>query len=1184
MHSFEKTPIPEQLLRILEKSSTPLSGRELGVRLRIRGIKISEYEITKLLRELQRNGQAAYHRGRWVSQKDSITSQHQNSAITVCSDIHYPPLSPELLHILGWEKQAPGALPGEGEPHPPQETPTLECSFEKPMASISRWDNFRKFLGYYRHCIVNEEGAEASTFHNEYLKKFLFLRGIGSWYPKPKLTWRATVLLGPHMAEFLRNLDGHSEGYALVLGYPLQGIYLEKEGQPDVGIVSPIFFYYVRHRISAGALIVECENPQPDINLKWLEHAFGRNPQRQRSFLSACGFLNRWQPNDEIPTLEKGERSPGLDNLAATISSYMPERVVEPLRLESVPDTPLSDKFPTGIYNRAVLMLARRTKYTKTLLKELQAIEKTPDDELDKTALRYIFIRDDAADKSMEEELLHEGLVVDTAPLNPDQRRAVAALLKRNISVITGPPGTGKSQVVSAAMGNARLMGQSVLFASRNHKAIDAVFNRFTDVKQRPLMVRTNSKDDPNLNYTFRTAIRELLALPHDPIANQRLVRIKEEIHSLLENRGSIARYARSVAEVATLLGEKEEQLAYLAKTIPDTTKAFIDENPKAFPVGTVKRLIKVIHGVNLGEKKPKFVYKILGTFKAFNTLFWYLIAKGKLRRIPGYPPLPILGTPSTLRNLIRSLQIIEKSLEFAELRLSCLPLESRAKEMPRLEELSDTISQLSSRIAKLAIQAISYDLDSRCGLPPDANREELDALQAAMHSVQTGLETGVVKKETLRLLKSRASLVLDHFPCWAVTNLSVGSRIPFVPGLFDLAIVDEASQSDIPSAIPILFRARRIGVVGDPFQLTHCSKLSITKDTMLRRKAGLSRIEDVRFAYTESSLYNLISRINGVESVFLSETYRSVSDIANYSNQTFYSGRLRVATNQKHLLVPRGMKPGIHWTDVKGGIQSGGGSGCYCPEEVEKVVALVKTILLDSGFQGTLGIVTPFRQQANRLQDAIFQGDIDYQLLERAGVHVDTAHGFQGDERDVIILSLCAGPEMPIGSRSFLRETGNLFNVAASRARAVLHIVGNRDWAQTCGIKHIQNLAAPPKLLRPEPKPSPWYPHESPWEKILFDALTKEGLEPKPQFPVLNRRLDLALIGKTDKTLKIDIEVDGDCHRNPDGSRKIDDIWRDMQLQAMGWKVMRFWVYQLREDLDGCVKEIMEAYGDNER
>ncbi len=1130
MYAFDEISISEKLLNILKRSSIPLSSRELSIRLRMRGIKISEYETSKQLRELFRKGQVIYKRGRW------LCHQHEEEV--------------------------------------------------RPITDPSgRWDNFRKLLIYYRQCIINEEGAEASAFHNEYLKKFLFLRCIGPWYPKPGQSWRMTILLGPSMADFLKNLDGHSEDYTLVLGYPLQGIYIKKEGQPDVGIVSPIFFYYVRHHISAGTLVVECEDPRPDINLKWLEHTFVRNPQRQRSFLSACGFLNPWQTNDEIPTMEKGEHIPGLDNLTAAIISYMPERVIEPLRLESVSDKQLSDRFQTGIYNRVVLMLARRTKYTKTLLKELEAIEKTPDEELDKTALRYIFARNnEACTPAKDDEILHEGLVVDTAPLNPDQRRAVAALLKCNISVITGPPGTGKSQVVSVAMGNARLMGQTVLFASRNHKAIDAVFNRFTDAKQRPLMVRTNSKDDPNLNYTFRTAIRELLALPYDPVANQRLFRIKEEINSLLEKRGNAARDAKSITEIATLLGEKEEQLAYLAKAIPEATKIFIDEDPKAFPLGTIKKLIKIIHDVRLAEPRPKLTYKILGMLKALYILPWYFMVKRKLCRIPGYPFLPSIGTPSGFKKLIPFIQLMEKSLEFAEIRLGCLSLESRAKEMPKLEELTDTINQLSSRIAKLATQAISLDLDSRCGLPPGSNREELDGLQAAMHSMQTGLETGVIKKEALRLLKNRAPLILDHFPCWAVTNLSVGSRIPFVPGLFDLAIVDEASQSDIPSAIPILFRARRLGVVGDPFQLTHCSKLSIAKDTMLRRKAGISKIEDVRFAYTESSLYNLVSRINAVEAVFLSETYRSVSDIVNYSNQTFYSGRLRVATDQKQLLIPRGLKPGIHWTDVKGVIQSGGGSGCYCPEEVEKVVALVKFILLDSGFQGTLGIVTPFRQQANRLQDAIFKGDIDYQLLKQAEVHVDTAHGFQGDERDVIILSLCAGPEMPIGSRSFIRETGNLFNVAVSRARAVLHIVGNRDWARACGIKHIQNLAAPPRILRPSPKPSLWYPHESPWEKILFDALTKEGLKPKPQFPVLNRRLDIALIGRTDKSLKIDIEVDGDCHRNPDGSRKIDDIWRDMQLQAMGWKVMRFWVYQLREDLNGCVKEIMEVYSDNAR
>ena len=111
-----------------------------------------------------------------------------------------------------------------------------------------------------------------------------------------------------------------------------------------------------------------------------------------------------------------------------------------------------------------------------------------------------------------------------------------------------------------------------------------------------------------------------------------------------------------------------------------------------------------------------------------------------------------------------------------------------------------------------------------------------------------------------------------------------------------------------------------------------------------------------------------------------------------------------------------------------------------------------------------------------------------------------------------------------------------------------------------------------------------PWHPHESPWEEKLYKSLVDAGLKPRPQFPVSSRRLDLALVQEGIKPLKIDIEVDGDCHRNSDGTRKIDDLWRDLQLQGLGWKVMRFWTYQLREDMVGCVDKIRQEWSGHER
>jgi very-short-patch-repair endonuclease/RecA/RadA recombinase len=987
------------------------------------------------------------------------------------------------------------------------------------------------------------------------------------------------------LSPLLNALPSSAADQALVIGYPVQAYYRKKEDEPDVTIIRPVFFFAVEHAVSRDGLLVSCEDPRPEVNLGWLDYTFSRKPDRQRSFLSACGFINRWRPNDEAPGLERGELAPSLDNLVSALTAFMPERVQQPLELNNVPDHPLREPFETGIYNRAVLMLAKRTKYNATLLKELAVIEKAPDEVLDSTALRYVFTRSVDEAPAEAEELLHESVVADTTLLNAEQRRATASLLTKNVTVVTGPPGTGKSQIVSSAVANARLRGQTVLFASRNHKAIDAVIGRLSDTEGRSLIVRTNSKDDPNLNFTFAHAIRNMLAEQRDLVASERLKRAKEELDSLLEERGIQASYIRRITEVGTALGEREERMSYLARELPEVMIIFLDAQPRRFPVKAVCKLARIVRTFRLQTSDRSFSARVFDLTRSFLVLPWFRVARRKLHRVPGFPQLPTLPAPKTLKALLSELPTFERAMAYARLRSECLSYEARISELPSVEETTKAVVELSGRIEEVASRATSLDLDSRCGLPAGADREELSGLRAALNAMRTGLEEGFIRAETVRVLAERTPHILQIFPCWAVTNLSAGSRIPLVAGMFDLCIVDEASQSDIPSAIPILYRARRAGVVGDPFQLTHTSKLSTARDTMLRRQVGLKRVEDVRFAYTESSLYDLFASTRGVEPVFLSETYRSAADIADYSNTAFYNGRLRVATDHSRLVSPRGASLGIHWTQVIGEVQSGGGSGCYCREEVNEVVRIVRTMLLDNNFRGTLGVVTPFRHQANRLRDALFESEMTlYEALIRAQAHVDTAHGFQGDERDVIVFSLCAGPGMPGGSLSFLRESGNLFNVAVSRARAVLHVVGNQDWARRCGIRHIEQLASLHARKSVPQAHGPWHPHESPWEEKLYKTLVEAGLEPRPQFPVSGRRLDLALVRQGAKPLKIDIEVDGDCHRNPDGTRKIDDLWRDIQLQGLGWKVMRFWTYQLREDMAGCVDKIRKEWRRHER
>lgn len=436
------------------------------------------------------------------------------------------------------------------------------------------------------------------------------------------------------------------------------------------------------------------------------------------------------------------------------------------------------------------------------------------------------------------------------------------------------------------------------------------------------------------------------------------------------------------------------------------------------------------------------------------------------------------------------------------------------------------------------------------------------------------------VRTMLVQELPKSLTTVFHCFPCWAVTSLSVKRFLPLLPGLFDLALIDEASQSSIPSAIPVLFRARRAGIIGDPSQLRFVSRMTADREALLRRELGLSSLADLRFTFAENSIYDLASGSPSATPFLLDCTFRNTGAIAEYSNQLFYGGRLQVGTDGTKLRTP-GITPGsILWQNVRGMLCRGEGQRSFwCPEEVQKVVEIVKKLLLSDHYNGTIGIVTPFREQARRIEDKLQISGIPQDLQRNACLLSDTAHGFQGGECDVIIFSLCSGNGLTDGALKFLRENPNLFNVSVSRARAILYVVGDREWTADCGIPHIALLADTEKLHpRPQRKPV-WYPYESPYEKLLAKALERIGLHPLPQVPVGYRRLDLALRDESHPECRLDIEVDGENHRDAWGRRKSDDVWRTLELNAAGWKVIRFWTFEIRDNLRGCTGRIQREW-----
>lgn len=99
-------------------------------------------------------------------------------------------------------------------------------------------------------------------------------------------------------------------------------------------------------------------------------------------------------------------------------------------------------------------------------------------------------------------------------------------------------------------------------------------------------------------------------------------------------------------------------------------------------------------------------------------------------------------------------------------------------------------------------------------------------------------------------------------------------------------------------------------------------------------------------------------------------------------------------------------------------------------------------------------------------------------------------------------------------------------------------------------------------------------------WEPAFAKCLWNKGLKIVQQYPADRYLLDIALVSEAG--LKLDVEVDGrSTHCTKKGQRRCEDIVRDAALRAQGWKVLRFWVDELRVDMDGCALKVQQAWND---
>ncbi len=1030
-----------------------------------------------------------------------------------------------------------------------------------PLSEIGR------LCKYYLECIGQDSGVGVSVFASsnfgdpEYaeLPSLPFLSNDRPW-------WNS-----PGVERVLRKVRADRTKLTAWLGYPVR-LREHRKGNWRGFFVEPVMLWAIELPERAGDNHrFADELPIPNFSVL-----------RTMAMGDAAAVVEEAARLDEELGLNSPlEDRPEVDELLERLVAIRPDwdwqEAIDPACFSS--GASLADINATGIYNRAVILPGERSPYTQGLELELKTLGETSESSLAKTSLGCWMSGATGGAAQTDKQPL-----IEVLPMNSEQRAAVEAALSAPHTVVTGPPGTGKSQVVTNLLVNAAWRGMKVLFASKNNKAVDVVEARVNGLGNRPVLLRLGSKEYQSKLSSYMTAMLSGQATEDDNLSyeeglqrHHQLAQKLEELDSTqaqtLELRNRLDKFEAEVENYRRLFGEA--RFNSLEKALTDKASDFAKEIEQATDAIDTERL-GIFGRLALKFNRPGRTEILRQKIAATQSVAEHL-------------QLPVLdiGISPSVRDIRKWLADLEERSDAAKKVIAYQGALEKLRSSPSFEsiaaqrhELSELVAENSARLWRDWVQLVPTRLTV-------AQRRDVSDY-AALLQVITGPDAHAVNPNVKAIARVLQANVSSMFSCWAVTSLSARGKVPFEPAHFDLVVIDEASQCDIASVLPLLYRAKRTVVIGDPMQLRHISSVSRSKDSDLQNKYGL--VENrASWMYSVNSLYDLAAGVAGPAQIInLRDHHRCHADIIEFSNETFYGGKLRVATRYNRLKRPRTQEPGVIWHDVKGQTTRPPDGGAQNAAEARAIVDALEDLLIQRQYTGSVGVVTPFRAQAQLIQTLIAKRSDLSEAGAKAGLLIETVHRWQGDERDVMFFSPVVSSGVQAGALGFLKSNGNLFNVAITRARGLLHVIGDRTAAASCGVDYLESFAlyvsqlagkAGGQTVRRETDLGPEYPvvakpeQVSDWEKILYRALYSAGIRPIPQYTNEQYDLDFAvIIGDR----KLNIEVDGErYHRSWTGELCLRDQLRNQRMIELGWEVKRFWVYEIRDRLPECVKWI---------
>lgn len=467
-----------------------------------------------------------------------------------------------------------------------------------------------------------------------------------------------------------------------------------------------------------------------------------------------------------------------------------------------------------------------------------------------------------------------------------------------------------------------------------------------------------------------------------------------------------------------------------------------------------------------------------------------------------------------------------------------------------------------------------------------EEQRESLVAWQRAVARIGkgTGRHANRHRKDARMHMESCQKAI----PAWIMPIHKVAEVQNIDPESYDVVILDEASQSG-PEAIFLQYIGKRIVVVGDDKQISP-DNVGLDRDGLYSiHQKFLGEIPRSDIIGPDNSFFDIADVRYGGR-IRLREHFRCMPEIIQFSNNLCYASEPLIPLKQ---FGSDRLTPVVSAIHLPSGHLSGTETKRINPVEIEAIVGKIESIVNDPRYEDkTIGVISLLGEMQSKVIEQQLIDRIGAEEIEARQIVCGDAYAFQGDERDIMLLSLVTAMEEGKRIGALTKEKDKRrFNVAASRAKEQMflyHSVTLNDLNPECmryrlldycmnpkidqldingfdikGIK-ILNSTTDKNSLKPPPPFDSWF------EVSVFCKIHDKGYRVIPQYEVNGRRIDLVVEGLAGR---LAVECDGDQWHGPD--QYDHDMARQRDLERCGWNFFRIRGSDYELDPDGVIDDL---------